>query len=282
MYCLGNVFAHDKQMRESAKVRDPSLSRKRGRDTDNLPHGIGRRRSFEDSTSEYESQTLNAKLLALRGNNDIENPRASHQTSTRKTPRDIRASVTATPKDVSASQQGASDAELAGLRGGFLKCVEEAERHNGLGSYNTAPTSPLRRPINQNDPLTLSHRYMHQHPDWRATLGTQELPIELSDDEDLSEVSGRDGSFLFQDMPEPSSVQRAINESQGSAETQMTLSDSAFDSQLSNCVWIMETTTKVERRKEAYRTAKDPSSSVHQDSRLVSSGGDHLGAEVEL
>lgn len=111
--------------------------------------------------------------------------------------------------------------------------------------------------------------------------GTQADPIELSD-RDSSSQGNEAGDFLLEEMPEPDDIPNALNESLLDPETQITLSDAAFESQSSHTSNSDIKAMRLQKRKEAYKAAKDPSGIWEIDHGLISSNAHHGKEEVEL
>ena len=111
--------------------------------------------------------------------------------------------------------------------------------------------------------------------------GTQAEPIELSDD-DTSNQDDKAGDFLLEEMPEPDSTLKTLNESQSDSETQVTLSDANFESQASHVSDLDLTAIRLRRRKEAYKAAKEPAGTWGIDHGLLSSNPYHWEEEIEL
>lgn len=111
--------------------------------------------------------------------------------------------------------------------------------------------------------------------------GTHAELIELSDGEPSSQ--GNDaGNFLLQALPEPAGVSNSPNESQSDVDTQVTLSDAAFESQ-SWHNWNPDIKAmRLKQRQEAYKAAKEPSGGWEVDRGLISSKAHHGEEEVEL
>ncbi len=126
----------------------------------------------------------------------------------------------------------------------------------------------------------------------RVAPGTQESPIEVSDDSDShSDYDGEKGNYVA--TPEN---QTAWIADDSLNETQISLSDSAFHSQES-CHQLPDPTSesqeswhgvqetmseKVRRRKESYRAAMGRSGLTWDNDRLICLGGGHSIAEIEL
>ena len=110
--------------------------------------------------------------------------------------------------------------------------------------------------------------------------GTQAQPIELSDG-DPSSQGNEAGGFLLEDMPEPDDTENPFEESQPDSETQVTLSDAAFESQMSHTS-NPDKKKILQQRKEAYKAAKKPSGFWEVDYGLISSDAHHAEEEIEL
>ncbi len=111
--------------------------------------------------------------------------------------------------------------------------------------------------------------------------GTQAEPIELSDS-DLSSQGDEAGEFLLDEMPEPDDIENPLSESQLDSETQVTLSDAAFESQSSHDSNPDTKAMRLRHRKKAYKAAKYPSGIWEIDHGLISSSAHHGEEEVEL
>lgn len=111
--------------------------------------------------------------------------------------------------------------------------------------------------------------------------GTQAEPIELSDS-DPSSQGNEAGDFLLEEMPEPEDIPNALDESLLDPETQVTLSDAAFESQSSHTSNQDIKAMKLQKRKEAYKAAKDPSGIWEIDHGLISANAHHGEEEIEL
>lgn len=142
------------------------------------------------------------------------------------------------------------------------------ESSAALDSENTPSTKTLGTGLMANSPEDVYR-------------GTQAQPIELSDG-DPSSQGNEAGGFLLEDMPEPDDTQDAFEESQPDPETQVTLSDTAFESQSSHMSNPGIKKTRLQQRKEAYKAAKEPSGIWETDYGLISSNAHHGEEEIEL
>ena len=109
--------------------------------------------------------------------------------------------------------------------------------------------------------------------------GTQAEPIELSDGDPQG---NQDGDFLLDELPEPDEVPGASCESQLDSETQVTISDTAFESQSPRTSNPDSRAVRLQQRKEAYKAAKESSGIWGVDHGLISSSAHHGNEEVEL
>lgn len=114
--------------------------------------------------------------------------------------------------------------------------------------------------------------------------GTQDAPIELSD----ASLPGSDcddhkaGEFLLEEMPEPESMSNPALGSQPGPETQLSLSDTAFESQSPRHHGKHAHGTSIQDRKHAYKAARSFSGSWDKDYGLMTSFGSHGEEEIEL
>ena len=114
--------------------------------------------------------------------------------------------------------------------------------------------------------------------------GTQAEIIELSDgytfslgDEEDDDVEP--GAFLLDQLPEPESVPMTHSCSQTGPDTQVSLSDTAFESQGSHFLADETATARIQHRKEAYKAVKELSGIWEVEHALVSSRDEE---ELEL
>ena len=111
--------------------------------------------------------------------------------------------------------------------------------------------------------------------------GTEAQPIELSDEDPFSQ-GNEGGAFLLEEMPEPNGITSTLDDIEVDPETQVTLSDAAFESQSSHNSNPNIKAMRLQRRKEAYKAAKEPSGIWEVDHGLISSSAHHGDEEVEL
>jgi hypothetical protein len=116
--------------------------------------------------------------------------------------------------------------------------------------------------------------------------GTQAEPIELYDGDTSStedSIADEDaGDFLLDAMPEPDSLPRATDGTPSGPDTQLSLSDAAFESQSSCHPGDTSRAAKLQRRQAAYEAARKQNGLWETDHGLVSSFAGHGDAELEL
>ena len=109
----------------------------------------------------------------------------------------------------------------------------------------------------------------------------QIAPIELLDC-DASSQGNEAGDFLLEKMPEPDDTLEALLESQLGSETQVTLSDAAFESESPRGSERNIEAMRLQWRKEAYKAAKGPRVTLEAYDGLISSNAHHGKEELEL
>ena len=110
---------------------------------------------------------------------------------------------------------------------------------------------------------------------------TQDKPTE-SKHADLRLSNDRAGEFLLSEMVRSPSAGVAAKSTQSSPETQITISDTAFDSQSPLRANHEDESGKVQRRKEAYKAAKELRGTWEKNCSLVASFDGHCEEELEL
>ena len=99
---------------------------------------------------------------------------------------------------------------------------------------------------------------------------------------DASSQGNEAGDFLLEEMPEPDDIPSALIESQSGSETQITLSDAAFESQSLRGSDRNIEAMRLQRRKEAYKAANEFQSTWEIYHELISSNAHHGKKELEL
>ena len=105
--------------------------------------------------------------------------------------------------------------------------------------------------------------------------------FELSDDAWVDFDSEAEGDFLLQEIPTPEDETTAELKDEAKQDTQLTLSDSYFESQLLDSR-SEERGAKVQSRKQAYKATQHNINTWELEYIIVSSGADHGEIEVEL
>lgn len=124
--------------------------------------------------------------------------------------------------------------------------------------------------------------------DARPLGGTKMEPIELPDaTPPSSDDDDDDGNFLSDEIPEPNSASQPAQASPSGPETQISISDAAFESAFESQSPLRTPTgkaklDKVQRRKTAYKAAKDINGFWEDDHALISSFDGHGEEEIEL
>ena len=276
--CSGDIFIHDQEMRNLAKEKKSLRSRKRQRSSTTVQDSLSlNRRMIADSVSGNEIS------LAMKGDNEVS---ILHLNSglkaveNRKDPEICGGlNFTAAKLQMAAnSQPHVSDGKLHEVRRSFLDRVAEASSYTEPNQFVTAPTSPLNRSVD--------HHNLHQIMDWTQTccgeqsgISTRESP-EFSCQKKSIDLASSDDNFLLQSMPKSGGLGMYSNESQQSAQSCTTLSDSAFNSQTLRCDPLDRRVKSLQRRREAYKHAKTLGKSESWEPGLVSSG-DQM-TELEL
>lgn len=139
----------------------------------------------------------------------------------------------------------------------------------------TAPqleSTPSANTVHDEPPAS---RSVDMHP------GTQAAPIELSSSNPSSQ-GDEAGEFALENMPELDHVPDVLTESPLNSDTQVTISDTAFESQSPQSSNTDTRAVKMQQRKEAYKAAKEPNTIWGIAHGLISSNGHHGAEEVEL
>lgn len=294
--CFGSTFAHDEEMKKLASQRETLEKRTNDRDSQTMTSSregsVDHRNtspvSLLRSASDPESHTLDdlervpkrpCTSPAFPGNHpgdlDTRSLPIEVLSPKRKLPefgqsfrgylrQSKREKILLTPKSTDPPSSHAGD-------------YTSSSRTAIYGHQESSAASHLKIDPNAD---TLQNRRLANRPvDVRH--GTQAEPIELSDG-DPSSQGNEAGDFLLEKMPEPDDMPNALNESQLDPETQVTLSDAAFESQSSHDSNPDIKAMKLQQRKEAYKAAKEPRGIWGIDHGLISSNAHHGEEEVEL
>lgn len=267
--CSGTTFAHDEDMKMLASQRE--TLKRRGSDRDSQTKTSSREvspASLLVSGSDPESHALDdLERLPKRLRTGVLSPKRKlpgFKQNFRSYLKQRKKEKTSTPKSSDPPSNNISD------RTGTSHTAAFGHQGPSVGPdlENDMNANTLQNEILANRPIDV-HR------------GTQAEPIELSDGDPSSQGNGA-GEFLFEEMPEPNDTQIALSESQVDPETQVTLSDAAFESQSSHKSDPDIKAMRLQKRKEAYKAAKEPSGIWETYYGLISSNAHHGEEEVEL
>lgn len=267
--CSGSTFAHDEDMKLLARQRET----------------LKIRESDRDSQTRTSSREVSPASLLGSGSD----PETHALDDLERLPKRIRTRVSS-PKR-----------KLPGFKQNFRSFLKQ--RRKEKISPTSKSTDPLSNYISDRTSTSPTAVLGHQGPSIAPDLendqnantqnenlanrtidvhrGTQAAPIELSDGDPFSQ-GNEAGEILLEDMPEPTYPQNTLSASQVDLETQVTLSDAAFESQSSHNSDPDIKAMILQKRKEAYKAAKEPSGIWETDYRLISLDAHHGEEEVEL
>ena len=282
--CSDTAFAHDIETEEllASRVATPKSSKRQRKNDDSQILTSSRQGSVE-------SQPMEAP-----GMNPVDLPRSSRDPDPRPDVPDgsdritKRRRVSPPSTEIGQGEDASSNAdppsgELS-PRSTLCQIRQFFEDYRGLGDRNaTVPNCPA---INMT-PHGTTRNHRHVAKDTRNVhRGTQAKPIVLSDGGDSSTDDEDDddgaGGFLLDQMPEPDSIPDTNRATQSGPETQLSLSDAAFESQESHRAAAETAKTMVPHRKDAYNAAKELSGRWEVEHGLISSRAGHSEEELEL
>lgn len=284
--CFGSTFAHDEEMRLLARQQEMITMRAKDHDSQTMQslreesideqntnpisllesisdaesHAFDNlERTPENEQGRFHTGSLSTGVLSPKRKSHASKQAFGSLFKRRKTENvlPILTSTNSTSNRVDGSSGTSQTAML-----------DRQESSEALGSENAPSAKTSGTGFKANSPEDLYR-------------GTQAQPIELSDG-DPSSQGNEAGGFLLEDMPEPDDTQDAFEESQPDPETQVTLSDTAFESQSSHTSNPSIKRTRLQQRKEAYKAAKEPGGIWETDYGLISSNAHHGEEEIEL
>ncbi|KAK3168363.1 hypothetical protein OEA41_004810 [Lepraria neglecta] len=254
-----------------------------------------RKRRFPDLTSSRQG-SVESQPMEAPGMNPIDLPRSSRDPDPDPRP-DVpdgsdriakRRRVSPPSTEIGQGEDASSNAdppsgELS-PRSTLCQIRQFFEDYRGLGDRNA--TVPNRTAISMT-PHGTTRNHGHVAKDTRNVhCGTQAKPIVLSDggDSSTNDEDDYDGArgFLLDQMPEPDSIPDTNHATQSGPETQLSLSDAAFESQESHCAAAETAKTRAPHRKDAYDAAKELSGRWEVEHGLISSRAGHSEEELEL
>ncbi|KAL9132034.1 MAG: hypothetical protein Q9217_000162 [Psora testacea] len=279
-YCSGSVFAHDQKMETLLHEKATCLPQKRRREpaeqhlrTLSEKENGGLR--VEDNASRHVNMLRTTASSKGHIHSTVEQIDASigAQSLPSLTNANERDSIPKTADISPASQLYVPYRRMRKIRSTFLDYLKDANQQEH---------------DNRSVPLNGSNQTLEafgkQETSRIPSEGSEAEPIRLrSEDDATCRTTTREGSFQLQQMPEPDSLPTTSNNGSNShQETQVSLSDAAFDSQVSQPTAAEEQATRIQHRKEAYVAAKELSNSWRLQVSLVSSSGNHGEEELEL
>ena len=261
--CSGTIFAYDREMAGLESQR--ALSR-----------GLKRPRSPSESQPTSSSPIKALCSSQVKAGSAVERPARAYQGR----PDPIEKTVVACPKRriIELRHSFERPLEAAKERSEFcISACDSRERTSRPAAANHKEVS-FQFHLDDGDLQTLAlHRSFSAR---EQILGTQAKPIELPDGVSSQSNSQSQGNFLLEDLPEPENIKADTNE-HSVPETQISLSDSAFESQLSN-LSPQKQEAQIHYRKHAYKAARYCNGAWAEDHGLMSSGANHGNEEVEL
>lgn len=262
--CSGKVFAHDRAMAGLESARKSAHNR---------------RRSL--SSTEYEEP--NSFPILVSGAPKIQDE------ATPEPPASARQDHPYYTDEVGVRLPKRKIAEIRRCFERPLKAVKALERLDHRSLDLPAPGSQAENghcqevasqaPFNDGDLQELAR---YRSFSMRQQLpGTQSEPIELSDDGSLMLNSQDPGGVVLDASLQPEIRTEADLNNQVEVESQLSLSDTAFESQRTN-LGPLERDAQVQSRKHAYRAARDLDGAWAEDLSLVSLCADQQGKDLEL
>lgn len=293
--CFGTTFAHDKEMELLASQRETLTRGANDFDFQSMPS------SRQASVNQREASPLPSVLASES------DPEFYALDELDRVPKRLRTSPTflrnqrgdptmGIPTEVSTLRQSFPE-----LKRSFGRYLSQSRRENlsaptkfsnpdsnHVSSYIGTSQTPLFSKQEHFVAPNLRHNTRantvgNEHSDRRVGVGpgTQAEPIELSDGDSPSQ-SKQDGDFLLDELPDPDDIPGASCESHLGSETQVTISDTVFESQSPHNSNPDSRPARLQQRKEAYKAARSSSGIWGVDHGLISSSAHHGNEEVEL
>lgn len=291
--CFGSTYAHDEDMKRLASQREPLKRRTDDRDSQSIPspkEGTVDQRvtspvSLLESASDPEShafddlervpkraRTSPSFLGDLQGDHDLSTEVLSPRRKLPESEESLKSYVRQSKREKKQPTPKSWDPPSNHI-GGYSDTSRTAiSGHQGSSAASHFDNDPNANTL-QNGRSAKSPVDVHR--------GTQAEPIELSDGDRSSQCNGA-GDFLLEEMPEPDDIPNSLNRNLLDPETQVTLSDAAFESQSSHTSNPNINTMRLQKRKEAYKAVRESSGIWETDHGLISSNAHHGEEEVEL
>lgn len=293
--CFGSTFAHDEEMEKLASERENLKKASNDRDSQTLPSS--RKRNVDHEGTTPVRLPISASDSESHAIDDLERvPKRPRTSSLVLQNWKVDPHMRSLPSEVLTPERKLPK---------FKKSLKSYLREGKKDKTSPTPksTSPPSNHVSSHKSTSQTASFGHQGPsaathvrkDSSANIfyaehlakrpadvhcGTQKEPTDVSDD-DPSSQGNEAGDFLLEEMPMPDDMSTALNESQLDSETQVTLSDATFESQSLHANPDINA-VRLQRRKEAYKAAKEPSVLWGVDQGLISTITHHGEEEVEL
>lgn len=285
--CFGSTYAHDEDMKRLASQRETLKRRTDDRDSQTIPSSREKTVDQRDTSPvSFLRSALDPKSHAL---DNLERVPKRARTSpsfleTNHGDLALPTEMLSPRRNLSEFNQHIKDYLGQSKREKILsipKPSDSTPNHIGdyMGKSRTASSAATHFENHPNADTLQNGRSAKLSVD--VHRGTQAEPIELSDGDPSSQCNEA-GEFLLEQMPEPDEMPNALNESLFDPETQVTLSDAAFESQSSHTSNLDIKAMRLQQRKEAYKAAREPNGVWEMDHGLISSNAHHGEEEVEL
>ena len=291
--CFGSTFAHDEEMERLASQREALIT---GTNDCDLQTPSSGERSVDQPETSPVSLLGSSSNLESRALDDLDRvPKRSRTSASFPRNHDFDIKKRSLSTEVLTPKK-----KLPRLKQSFKAYLGQSERektllppkstdplsNNVMSPTGTSQTAIFGRQVPSRAPHlatitrtdTLQSECTASHPAG-VHPGTQVGPIEVSDDDPLSQGNGA-CDFLLEEIPEPDDMTTTLDESQLGSETQVTVSDTAFECQSQSSQDTKA--VRLQQRREAYRAAKRPNGSWGNCHGLISSSHHHGEEEAEL
>ncbi|KAL2039199.1 hypothetical protein N7G274_007867 [Stereocaulon virgatum] len=282
--CSGTAFAHDREMEEilASRVANPK-NPKRPRN-DDCSQSLAS--SEQGSVESQRVEGPDANLIGLSRSSRDPTPCPDVSDDSDRIAKRRRVSPPSIEPGQGEGSWGKADMIPSKLtpRSTLCQIRRSFEISGTPGERNATVPDPMT--MNPNSHRTIEQRRHVVKDTGNVRHGTQAKPIELSDDDQSSIDTNNDdddgaGGFLLDQIPEPDAVPDTNHASQSGPETQLSLSDTAFESQETHCAGSGLANIRVRHRKDAFQAAKDLSGRWAVEHSLISSRIDQ-SEELEL
>ena len=291
--CFGSTFAHDEEMERLASQREALIT---GTNKYDLQTASSGERSVDQQATSPVSLLGSSSNLESRALDDLDRVPKRSRTSA-SFPRNHKFDI---KKRSLSTEVLTPKQKLPRLKQSFKAYLGQSGREmtlltpkstDPLSNYVMSPTGtsqtailgrqvPSRAPhletTTRTDTLQSKRTANHSAV---VYPGTQVEPVEVSDGDPSSQGNGA-CDFLLEEIPEPDDMTTTLDGSQLGSETQVTISDTAFECQSQSSQDTKA--VRLQQRREAYRAAKRPNGSWGIRHGLISSNHHHGEEEAEL